>query len=85
MSGDRLLRERVQALLREGQLPRAEPLRRWIARGTGHPCALCGDDVEPADYEIELEFAVEAGGIMTYIFHASCQRLWDAERRRERA
>ena len=47
----------------------------------GYPCALCSDDIDPTDYEVELEFAVEGtGAIETYIFHASCPRLWDSER-----
>jgi len=78
---DYALRERVQRLLAEGQLPRAEPPRGWVARGTGQPCGVCGQEIDPTEYEVELEFTAEVtGSVLTYIFHGPCHTLWDTER-----
>ena len=78
---DYALRQRVRRLLDAGQLPRTEALRSWVGRGTGQPCAVCGAEIEPTEYEVELECTAEiTGSVVTYIFHGPCHALWDTER-----
>ena len=62
---DYALRQRVRRLLAEDQLPRTEALRSWVERGTGQPCAVCGAEIEPKEYEVELEFTAEITGSVT--------------------
>ena len=80
-SSDFALRQRAQRLLAEHRLPSTTPGRTWAGHGSGEPCALCREAIEPAEYEMEVEYETGAG-VRTYIFHRPCHALWDAERLR---
>jgi hypothetical protein len=68
----------IRAKLAAGVLPRSVPLETWFGRGTRDLCGACDLPVGPAQVEVEATFAPSA----VLRFHASCFRLWDAERTR---
>ena len=63
-------------------LPRVSPLRIWGGSGSGELCPVCGGFIEPADKELELEFAAADGGSVVGEFHLHlpCFTAWDTAR-----
>ena len=51
------LRRRALAALHAGVLPRDQPVRTWGGSGSGELCPVCGHAIEPAEKELEFEFA----------------------------
>jgi hypothetical protein len=78
---DTALRARACALLEGGVLPRSKAARSWGGRGSGLPCALCGNAIAESGPEIELEFDGTASS-PSLRFHLQCHSLWETLRRR---
>jgi hypothetical protein len=77
------LRRRAHAALHAEILPRVQPNRSWGGRGSGKLCPVCGSLVDPAEMELELEFAATDVGNDTREFHLhlACFSAWEFARR----
>ena len=81
MPYDRLdhdLRPRARALIREGRLTCAPPLRVWGGYGTDLRCSLCGELIRTDDIEYEIE-QPNLTAATTYRFHFDCHAAWQLE------
>ena len=76
------LRRRALEALHEETLPRIRPMRTWGGSGSGALCPVCGRFIEPADMELELEFATPDGGKLMREFHLHlmCFAAWEIAR-----
>jgi hypothetical protein len=77
------LRRRVRAALTAGVLPRDRPRGLWGGNGSGQPCPVCGELVDAAEMELEVEFEfteVSAQGVREFHFHLPCFAAWEIER-----
>ena len=66
-------------LVRRQLLPTEIPKSIWAFRGTGKPCSLCGQVIDPVEMEYELEAPVGGGAASTFRFHLRCHALWQLE------
>jgi len=73
---ERELRPIARERLAKGQLPREAHTRFWGGFGTGQPCSLCDEPIQP--YEIEYEVHIEAV-VQALRFHRVCHYAWQLE------
>jgi hypothetical protein len=66
-------RSNVRRLLDLDRLPRKEPKSLWGGQGEGLPCALCGELIEPAQPQLDLEFEE---GQPSLRMHVACYDRW---------
>ena len=72
------LRRSAQKRIESGELPCDPSARMWGSRGSGAPCALCGQVIGPDEIEYEVE--MKAGGAAgTLQFHRACHTIWHTE------
>jgi hypothetical protein len=76
------LRRKALVAMQLEVLPRVPPLRTWGGSGSGELCPVCGDFIEPADKELELEFATAHDGsaVREFHLHLPCFAAWDIAR-----
>ena len=79
---ERELRRKALAALRADILPRVRPLRSWGGDGSGELCPVCGRSIEPAEKELELEFASAEGEdtVRELHLHLACFAAWEFAR-----
>jgi hypothetical protein len=79
---ERDLRRRALAALHAGILPRVRPLRSWGGDGSGEICPVCGRSIEPAEKELELEFATaeREDAVREFHLHLPCFVAWEFAR-----
>jgi len=78
------LRLRARAALNAGVLPRDRPLGLWGGNGAGKACAVCGNVVDAAEMELEVEFRfaeVRVDGVREFHLHLQCFAAWEIERK----
>ena len=83
-SDDQDLRRRARAALNAGLMPRDQPLGLWGGNGAGDACPVCGQVVEVAEMELEVEFRfaeVSAHGVREFHLHLPCFAAWEIERK----
>jgi hypothetical protein len=71
------LRRRALAALHANVLPCAPPLRSRGGRGAGELCPVCGHCIEPAELELELEFAAVGDAARQVHMHMPCFMEWE--------
>jgi len=73
------LRRRARAALRAGVLPLDRPQQILGGSGSGERCPVCGRSIEPAEPELELEFAnTEVGDeVHEFHMHLPCYAAWE--------
>ncbi len=78
------IRERINAMLSGGQLPRRAANSINAAYGDGRRCDICTEATAPSDvtYELHVNAASEARSIF---LHFACYDLWERERGVSRA
>ena len=79
---DQGLRRRALAALHLEVLPRARPVRTWGGNGSGEVCPVCGHSIEPAEKELELEFAAADAekDAREFHLHIPCFAAWEHAR-----
>jgi hypothetical protein len=79
---ERELRCRALAAIHADILPRVGPQRSWGGDGSGQVCPVCGRSIEPAEKELELEFATAAGedAVLEFHMHLPCFVAWECAR-----
>ena len=70
------LRTRIRAALASGALPPLPGPRSWVGRGSGHPCAGCGEPLRSTDVEHEVEVPGRPEPIRV---HVRCYLMWKTE------
>jgi len=78
------LRRLARAALNAGALPRDRPLGLWGGNGAGEACPVCGNVVDSAEMELEVEFRiadVSAHGVREFHLHLPCFAAWEIERK----
>ena len=78
------LRIRARAALDSGQVPHDQPKGLWGGNGTGETCPVCGNSLDAAEMELEVEFEfaeVGARGVREFHLHLPCFAAWEIERR----
>jgi len=81
--GDQELRSRARAALNTGVIPRDRPRGIWGGHGAGEMCPVCGQIVDAAELELEVEFEfaeVNAQGVREFHLHLPCFAAWEIER-----
>ena len=78
---ERELRRRALAALHADLLPRVRPVRSWGGDGSGELCPVCGHSIEPAEKELELEFATADGEdtVREFHLHLPCFAAWSSQ------
>ena len=79
------LRRRARAALSAAVIPRTPPRGLWGGHGSGEPCPVCGQAVDAAEMELEVEFEfaeVNAQGVREFHLHLPCFAAWEIERQR---
>jgi len=73
------LGRRALAALHAELLPRAPAQRTWGGSGSGELCPVCGHRIEPAETELELEFAAAGSGtaVREIHMHLLCFAAWE--------
>ena len=66
--------ERTIAKARQGSLPAPNNSKTWVGPGSSKLCDGCGEVIDPADREYEVELC-EA---LTVRLHAECHHAWMA-------
>ena len=86
MPDESLLREEAREALRNGKLPRREPVHTWGGPGVGAPCSLCEFPVTKDQLELEIQFARDgdAPGLDNFHVHVRCFAAWEFERKKAR-
>ena len=75
------LRSRARAAMHAGNLPRYLSERMWGGNGSGNRCPVCGNSIEAAEMELELEYnADDAQGVRELHMHLPCFSAWGLER-----
>src|SRR5262249_867388 len=72
-----LIRNKIEA----GTLPRDTPVRLRAGKGTGSPCAACGEPIPSSGPQYEPEYHDARPALR---FHGSCYSTWDVERNYKR-
>jgi hypothetical protein len=78
------LRRRARAALDLGLMPRDRPKGLWGGNGSGESCPVCGQCIDAAEMELEVEFEfpeVNAQGVREFHLHLPCFAAWEIERR----
>lgn len=65
-------RERVRQMLFNGDLPRSNG-QLWAGKGSGRPCSICGNTIEPTAMEYEVD------GERPIVVHQECHAIWATE------
>ena len=73
---ERELRRRAREEIQNGRLPESLAASMWGGRGSGLPCAVCGDCIRTD--QVEYEIADPSGG-EPFRFHPSCHTVWHLE------
>jgi hypothetical protein len=69
---------KIRQGIRDGRLPTRRASRTWFGFAQGDTsCAACGQPVAARALECEAEFPGESH---TWLFHAACFEVWEAER-----
>jgi len=76
---DTELRRVARDRITKEQLPRTVPARVWGGMGSGLPCALCGQPINPDDCELHFEAKCNGGEPRRFHFHVACEALWKRE------
>jgi hypothetical protein len=72
-----LVAEMIRNKLAVGTLPHDDPVRLRAGRGSGSPCAGCGEPI----LGTEPEYAPQYNDPRPVVrFHGRCYGIWDAER-----
>jgi hypothetical protein len=71
------LRNVIVRKLDDGALPAEPPNKIYAGHGSGATCDACGDPIQPAQVEYELNYPDE---LRTFPLHLSCAGLWEAVR-----
>jgi len=76
------LRRGALAAIQSRAMPRDPPLQMWGGRGSGETCPVCGQACDPAEAELELEFAPLENNQAPREFHLhlACFEVWDLVR-----
>jgi hypothetical protein len=83
MQDESTLRQKAREVIQSGTLPVHRPQRMWGGRGSGAACAICGQRLEPDQFEFELQFASngeERPGANLCHVHIRCFAAWEFER-----
>jgi hypothetical protein len=83
------LRDKIREAIKTGKLPGQHPVRTWGGRGSGEPCAICGELIRPNESELEVEYGGagnggrngNGNGHTNLHLHVGCCSAWEAERR----
>lgn len=78
------LRRRARAALDAAIIPRDWPKGLWGGNGSGESCPVCGQPVDAAEMELEVEFEItEVGtqGVREFHLHLPCFAAWEIERK----
>jgi hypothetical protein len=72
------LRDVIRRKLDDGSLPTERPEHKiYAGYGSGATCDACGDPIQPAQVEYELNYPDEH---RTFRLHMGCAGLWEAMR-----
>jgi hypothetical protein len=71
------LRGVIRRKLDDGALPTKPPNKMYAGHGSGATCDACGDPIQPAQVEYELNYPDEH---RAFRLHLSCAGLWEAVR-----
>ena len=63
--------------VRSLQVPYTKPQRTWAGHGSGGPCDLCGEPIDPQQIEYEVELSEDAC-VSVLNLHLSCFEVWMA-------
>ena len=79
---EQALRRSALAALKAQAIPRDPPLQILGGHGSGETCPVCGHLIEPAEMELELEFAPPEGGqaLPELHLHLRCFEAWEVVR-----
>jgi hypothetical protein len=83
---DKELQCRARAALNAGHIPRNRPRGLWGGNGSGEACPVCGQRLDAADMELEVEFEiaeVDTRGVREFHLHLPCFAAWEIERQRK--
>jgi hypothetical protein len=82
MNDEDTLRNKAREVIHSGKLPGRRPERMWGGRGSGAECAICGDPLEPEQFEFELQFAANGAhhDLAACHVHIRCFAAWEFER-----
>jgi hypothetical protein len=77
------LRRSALVALQAGIIPRDQPRQILGGSGAGEVCPVCGRSIEPAEMELELEFAnTEVGDdAREFHLHLPCFAAWEIARK----
>jgi len=76
------LRRRARAALDAAIIPRDWPKGLWGGNGSGESCPVCGQPVDAAEMELEVEFAMDsAQSVREFHLHLACFAAWEIERK----
>lgn len=81
---DQELRRRARVALNTGLMPRDQPRGLWGGHGAGVACPVCGEVVDAAEMELEVEFEfaeVNPSGVREFHLHLPCFAAWEIERK----
>jgi hypothetical protein len=73
---ERELRPIARERIARGQLPREASTRFWGGFGTGQPCSLCDERIQPDEIEYEVTIEAVVQGLR---FHRVCHYAWRLE------
>jgi hypothetical protein len=71
------LRDVILRKLDDGALPTKPPNKMYAGHGSGATCDACGEAIQPAQVEYELNYPDEH---RTLRLHLHCAGLWEAVR-----
>jgi len=73
---ERELRRRAREEIESGRLPKSLTASIWGGRGSGLPCAVCGDHIQSDRVEYEID---DPRGGEPFRFHPTCHTVWQLE------
>lgn len=79
------LRLLAREAIDDGRLPVTQPVGMWGGKGTGVPCAICGEAIESHETEFEIQFGSKDLGEGNQRLHMRCFAAWEFERGRTAA
>jgi len=83
MSGNGTVHGNLLEAIRSGKLPGRSPERTWAGPGCGAPCMICGELINAAELEYELEFSgADRQQPEGHHIHIACFWAWETERRK---
>jgi len=77
------LRRSALVALQAGIIPRDQPNQILGGSGSGEVCPVCGRPIDPAEMELELEFANTDVGdeVREFHLHLPCFAAWENARK----